>query len=588
MIAKYDKVEVFDSLKEVSAGFVRHFYTEEGLHRPNTMLRTSGGTTAPWYNGTVLFEASDYIPRKGEEWSVLRLDFDSAISNSSDAVLEACFVCLTKDEDDPYSKFYGWVDSAEIVTGAGPNTTVVIRWHLDYYLTFMAGRYYSDQIQLGAGRVKRMSWKSEARPDPSNPRRWVQTAKRSLTDTTTIWAIVAYTVSTPVTGTNSSNTTINYLTWKPGVTIESGGTTYHTPSIDQIYAGLIEEILGLDPNAVIGAWLSPIEIPYAVASIKSNSYEGTDYAAYKHGVASQRAIYVRDMGEEVQTDDITKYVFTDATGAEMFTAPWGLNWRYWFMQVDFGASGCNLQVYLMDTEEYNSSDDDFTKAQKAAEGRLFSFPLPSLPITENAWQSYNYSGQREYDIQAREMQKNQNTLNGISGIATGAITGAIAGSMVAPGPGTAIGAVAGIGASVIGLEANYFSTGYYDIKGQQAVDKLTASQTAGMIITAGGIRGLKPFGKGGDTVWELVTMERDSSSKAELEAEQAELGYITDIWVSSLSPMPSDYDTDGLAWRVEGVEVKGTMSEHGGTLCTEGRRYISALFARGVHIDLIQ
>ena len=584
MIAKYDTVEVFDSLKEVSAGFVRRFYTEEGLHRPNTMLRTSGGTTAPWYNGTVLFSASDYVPRKGEEWSVLRLD---ATNSNSDAVLKACFVCLTKDDDDPYSKFYGWVDSAEIITGAGPSTTVVIRWHLDYYLTFMAGRLYQDSITLGAGRVKRITWKDYARPDPSNPRRWVQTAKRSLTDTTTVWAIIAYTISTDA-GNNQKNTTINYLTWKPGVNIESGGTTYRTPSIDQIYAGLIEEVLGLDPNAVIGAWLSPIEVPYAGAGIKTNSYDGNDYAAYKHGIASQRAIYVRDMGSEVKTDDITKYVFTDATGAEMFTAPWGLNWRYWFMQVDYGASGCNLQVYLMDEEEYNSSEDDFTKAQKAAEGRLFSFPLPALPITENAWQSYNYSGQREYDIQAREMQKNQNAVNGISGIATGAITGAIAGSMVAPGPGTAIGAVAGIGASVIGLEASYFSSGYYDIKGQQAIDKLTASQTAGMIITAGGIRGLKPFGKGGDTVWELVTMERDDYSKQELEAEQAELGYITDMWFSQISPMPDVADTNGTAWRIEGVEVKGTVSEHGGSLCAEGRRYIAALFSRGVHIDLIQ
>lgn len=583
MIAKYDKVEVFDSLKEVAAGFVRHFYTEEGLHRPNTMLRTSGGTTAPWYNGTVLFEASDYVPRKGEEWSVLRLDFDSSISNKdSDAVLEACFVCLTKDEDDPYSKFYGWVDSAEIITGAGPNTTVVIRWHLDYYLTYMAGRDSQHQITLGAGRVKRMSWKSEARPDPSQPRRWMQSETSQLSDE--VWAILAYVE------TNSSNkvTGISYLQWQIGVSIWDGEYHQATPSWHDIYAGIVESRLGLDPESIVGFWVSPIPMcAYSADHLKKGG-TGQTYAAYLYDSTMTQYPVVKDMGESVGTDDIVKYIFTDPTNAVMFTAPWGITWRYIMMQIDAGTSGANLQIYLADSDEYDGTGNVFAHSTKATEGRFFTFPLPCLPVTANAWASYNYSGQREYDITAKRLQRNESTVNGVSGMVTSAIGGAVAGSMVAPGPGTVAGMAAGLVTSGIGVIAGSVIGEDTDRKAQEAVDRLMASQTAGMIISAGGYNGLASFGHGANIKWFVVKMERDSSSKAELEAEQAELGYICDIWVSSLSPMPSDYDTDGYAWKVEGLEVKGTRSEYGGTICAEGRRYISALFARGVHIDLIQ
>ena len=71
-------------------------------------------------------------------------------------------------------------------------------------------------------------------------------------------------------------------------------------------------------------------------------------------------------------------------------------------------------------------------------------------------------------------------------------------------------------------------------------------------------------------------MTADAVSKAEIEAEQSELGFVTDTYAANCSTIVSQ----GGGLRIEGLEVKGDLSR-------EGRDYISTLFARGVHLDLI-
>ena len=76
--------------------------------------------------------------------------------------------------------------------------------------------------------------------------------------------------------------------------------------------------------------------------------------------------------------------------------------------------------------------------------------------------------------------------------------------------------------------------------------------------------------------WKIVKLVRDAESAAELTAEQSELGYITDTFAADCSTIIST----GGGLRIEGLEVKGAISR-------EGREYIAALFARGVHIDIL-
>ena len=564
--------------KDSASATYTSYYTEEGLHRP---LFTDSTKVYIPDSGELIYNFPIASPRKGHEFDEIEITLDYNRANglsyhdkvprfitietkATGGTAKNCLIC-------------GWIDDIEPVAVKGPSTTSRVRWHVDYWLTEeyfkqIYNHYTITQgrtpISYGCGRIRRGP-SSMARPDPSMPRRWVKSAAKNIMASETAqmvpWVVVAFTV------TNGSNTTISYINWQPGISITSGGVTYTTPSWDDVYSGMIEERFGLNSNAVIGAWVAPM--PASLSSVYS--YNG--YGAYQYYNSASTVTTITDMGSEVSTSDLVKYVFEDTTGTEMFTAPWGLPFKYIFEQIDVGSSGANVQIYLCDAAEYTAVSGQSSQLSKASEGRLFSFPLPSLPVTENAWQSYNYSGERAYDIQMREIQRNQNAVNGIAGVGTSAISGAIMGS-IAPGVGTAAGAVAGAVSSLIGTGASYATSAMFDTQTQEAVDKLTSSQTAGLIVAARSRRGIEPFGKVDEGFgWTVVTMEADSESSAELTAEQTELGYITDAYASDCSTLISA----GGGLRIEGLEVKGDIN-------ARGRREISALFARGVHLDLIQ
>ncbi len=154
---------------------------------------------------------------------------------------------------------------------------------MDYYLTGEYWRYAAkiDEIhgrtpyplyELGAGTIRRGP-ASLARPSPNIPRMWVQQSAKNLMPSVNnqknAWVIVSYTETDP----NTNQTTITYLNWQPGVSISYNGQTYTTPSWDDVYGGLIEEKLGLNANAVIGAWVSPM------SASESDVYTHGSYAA---------------------------------------------------------------------------------------------------------------------------------------------------------------------------------------------------------------------------------------------------------------------------------------------------------------------
>ncbi len=133
--------------------------------------------------------------------------------------------------------------------------------------------------------------------------------------------------------------------------------------------------------------------------------------------------------------------------------------------------------------------------------------------------------------------------------------------------------MAGAAVSAMSSIANYFVGSYYDSKNQEQVDKLMSNQLSSVLVGSSGL-GWMGFASNGE--WSIVKLVRDTQSAAELTAEQSELGYITDTFAADCSTIVSQ----GGGLRIEGLEVKGEISP-------EGRRYISALFARGVHLDLI-
>lgn len=548
-------------------------YTEEGLHKP--YFDSSSVWTVD--SGSLLYNSGSakLSPKKGHEFDEIEIPVDyNEFNGITSAKRTPRFIGLEVDLTSGISfTIPGWIDSIEPVAVKGPSSNCRIKWHVDYWLLEEMYKNYAAKypsltpripFSFGQGRIKRGP-ASFARPDPSVPRFWkkgstnIRICDQNSSINKEAWIVIAYTKTT---GTAPNvYTQLQYAYWQIYETITSAGDTYQTCNWYDIFGGKIEELLGLNPESIIGCWASPIR-PFAVSSTPTIIQVG-NYAAHVAYYVSHNNIDI-PMGSVVKTDDSHKIVFYDVTGTEIFTAPWGLEFDNVEVQIDIGTSGANMQCYLKLTGESNT----------AYEGRLFEFPLPTLPITENSWSSYNFSGEREYDIISRDIQREQSLKSGVAGSGESAIGGLIGGAMVGGPIGAIAGAVGGWALSTVGSFVQEGIQAKADRKSQEAVDKLKSSQTAGLILTARGYNGFYTIGK--ENGWRIVTMERDAVSSAELTAEQSELGYITDTYAADCSTIISE----GGGLRIEGLEIKGDVPR-------EGREYISALFARGVHLDLI-
>ena len=268
-------------------------------------------------------------------------------------------------------------------------------------------------------------------------------------------------------------------------------------------------------------------------------------------------------------DDSHRVYIVDPYGAVVANVPWSMKVSKVSMCVDFGGTDARVIINF---------DDSGDPAADGVRGCVTAVPLVSIPITSNAYASYVYSGQKEYDQTIRAIQRDQQAVNGIASIGTSAIGGAIAGSMVTPGLGTIAGAVGGIISSAVGTTVNYAASGHFDNKTQEAVDKLSSNQAANIINTADGQSWQASISPG---KWQVVTLKRDDVSENELSSEQYELGYLTDLYDSChtilMTLLDGTYIYNKGGFRIEGLEIHN--------ISKEARDYISGLFARGVHID---
>ena len=559
-------------------------YEEDDLHKPY-FTRTAprqGDFKSFAKDADRLYTFQNVQPRKGREFDEMELDiawdeFAGCKLFATPKLVVIKFPSLNMAGS--YTFIYGWIDDAEPVATKGPQTNTRIKWHVDWWLTWadynwfmvsgqqqILANWFPRRVSIGSGRL--LKGPSQfARPSSSAPRKWLLENAKSIIDdrdphfhTSTWWAVMC---TTKTSGTPPSEvvTDIVYYFWPIGEKI--AGAANNSPNWVTIYTGQIEEAMGIDPSRIQGFWLAPF-MPWTGGEVR----DLTGASVYELTSILSGNTNTKTLTESVQTNDKKKIVFTDPTGAEMFTAPWGIQFKTIVTWFDIGTSAAALCVYLGET-------DVPIEERKGAEGRFFSFPLPSLPVTENAWSSYVYSGQRDYDMQQKAIQRDRSAVNGIAGIGTQAIGGALAGTAAAPGAGTAAGAIAGLASGIIGTAANYFTAGEFDSRDQRSVDTLTSRQTAGMIVNAGGYYGIiQPYGS--MIGWNMLTMVRDPVSLAEIEVEQEELGYDTDTYVKDCSNLISG----GGPLRIEGLRVKGDIPK-------EGKEYIAALFSRGVHIDLI-
>lgn len=559
-------------------------YTEDGLHKPVFPHPTGLSDGPPLPDTTYRMRSYQNVtPRKGKEFSEMEVPLNYSECSPLIDINRKTPKCLK------IGNIIGWIDSLEPVAVKGPSYNTLIRWHIDYYLTGEYIRYEHERFQfapypvsteplytLGRGRLKRGP-ASLARPDPSAPRKWVSGDSVRIcddADNPQLWIILQF-----VDVVSDGITRISTYFWPEHVTVESQGQNYYSLSIEECYSGFLEEALGIDPDNIIGCWVSPIE-PYdrtgtGVDAVYQNF--DSDHHTWYYVQATRLSGRLRPINKTISlidaahpngyaSDDLHKLQIVDPFGCPMASIPWGFTITEAVINIDAGVSSANLNIWCK-----TAASVDYLK--DAAEGLVVTIPLPKIPITSNAWSSYVYSGQRTYDIEQRRLQREQNCVQGISGAGTSAIGGAMMGTLVTPGLGTLLGAGAGLATSLIGTAVNAFTSNDIDRKAQDASDRLVSNQSANIIDPAGGALWFNIPGAG----YYFIEVVRDTESAAELSDEQSELGYVTDSYKADCSTIIAT----GGGLRIEGLEVKGDIPP-------EGRAYIAALFARGVHLDLIQ
>ena len=428
-------------------------------------------------------------------------------------------------------KIFGWIDGVE--QSASSNEAVVIRWTPDYWRT------YSGSATFGKGTITRCNNSTYMRPSGIQPRRWKVNKKEALTGTYgggKKYIIVIY--SETVGGV----TYIRYASWEQGSTITSGGNTYYTVSLEELYSGVLDEAIHISPNTISGVFISTAP-PFVFSTGQVKTYGS--YAWYVNYVTSSPVMVSSTYSSSYTTDDMHRTVIVDPYGTIVWELPWGMTIKDYRFFFDLGTISAQLMINY--TSQDNESLLDFTPG---AVGLLAMLPLINAPVNSNAWSEYSYTYAREYDKQNREIARNQKAVSSLSGTGASIIGGAIAGTMVAPGPGTAIGAVAGASSSLIGAGIDYVASGYFNDKLQNETDKYYSNQSANMLMPAGGA-GWKNL----NNDWSIVELIGDTVSVTEHSSFITNNGYRTEIAVGN----PNSFLTAGGPLQIVNLTVTGSI-----------------------------
>lgn len=487
-------------------------YTEACLEVP-----PAGSAKLPTPNIDYALSTTAWLRIPGERWLNA---FDLPVSWFT--VKDMSYVALTFKVNNSSERIFGWIDRIEPI--ANQEEACRIYWHPDYWRT------YSGSVTFSRGVITKTNNSSYKRPLTMNPRLWTVLDRLNLNPGKENGVTLAYVESD---GNTPANTEIKFLWWKLGKA--------NTPSLNDIYAGKIEEDLGLDPKSIIGVWLTPV-------STLIGSETSYTHGSFKVGTArasGAQGSITTYFSSPVTVDSMHRIVVSDYMGAIVGEIPYGFTVYGWIARLDYGSSGCNTIIdWLSDGNGSTFAPED---------GLRMQLPGYSLPVTENAWSSYNYSGQRDYDREIRLINRDQKAVQGITSAATSAVNGALTGAIIgsAGGPiGAAAGAAIGLGTSLGGTAAEYMTAQTFDDRLQAATDKLYSNQSCNMIQTAAG-----PIWSKFTKSYSVCVLEPDSISKAEMQAFITTQGYDVEIPAADVS----SFITAGGPLQIVNLQVTGAV-----------------------------
>lgn len=540
--------------------------------------------------GSTLLPAPDWQssgplrPRKGSTLTAVELPLPYT------EVWEMCYLHMIAEDGSGEMEVYGWVNAVTITASSAD--AVRIDWTPDWWRTC------SGRAVWGAGRIVACSDASRRRPIGTQPRyRTASTIAEIRSDPgafsgSLLWLIMTYRDT-------DSRRLIAFFPMSPDGHTASGESirtqdplssevreTGKAPSWLETLSGALPSLLGLQSTAIDGAWLSPMPplLPSTYEIVKEGAviwFSVNTFMAHIKTHDGKSMFVLSDVGDhinappyawdiisldtDVSTDDKTVYAITDTYGNIVGVSPYSLPVHCLISFLDIGSISCSLKVVLAETGSLPVGE---ICGLQTSEGRTITVPLPTVPISSHASSDYMLSGQRDYEMQLRELQSERQAVNGISGVATGAIGGAIVGSVV-PGAGTALGALAGGIGSALGVGMQYLAdTQIYNDRFRDLEDRRYANQSGNLMIAGDGSAWLRFM-----IYPSLVALTADDVSSSDMDNFIAQQGYPCDSPVDDVGP----FVAAGGPLRINNLTITGDMPP-------AAKRSIKALLAGGVRI----
>lgn len=460
--------------------------------------------------------SEDLRPRRGSTLSEIELPLSYL------EVYEMSYLYIeAKDGKTPANtiKIFGWILGVE-ETASG-NEAVKITWTPDYWRT------YSDKAVYGPGRMIRTSDASKRRPSEFHPIMYTPSLVKEIADFYQGTQRQSWCYFRAIKTVGGISNAFLYA-FPIGADFGPDGVPAKTGiSLQDIYAGALDEYLQITSSTITGIWISniaPGNYPWnsneSHFTTPSASITGLgNYGALKIDELSQMTYYEKiDLGSNLKSDDLITYAVIDASGRTIATLPWGKEFRYMYVQLDIGSVGAYLRITFSTSATFPV---DATRLA-GSEGLQVQIPLINVPLTSNAWTDYNFSGQRDYEIEVAKLQNEEQAWKGVASAGQSGIGGAIAGASAGP-IGAIAGGFAGLGMGLISPGVNYLIGDIYRDKTQGALDNYYSKQANNLLVPAEGAGWYIST-----TSAKLISLNADSQSASDYSQMIANDGYNCD------------------------------------------------------------
>lgn len=466
--------------------------------------------------------------------------------------------------------FYGWVDSVKL-SSDGELPMTVISWHIDEWRT------WKNAVTFGSGHIKRRPFRDlDSTPIQNYPIRFERLSPNDATDsvrlfnTLTIgsdkiwWVIFSYNV------TQNDNTTIEYGFFPVSINrhitffdLASGGDRCITLSFDDVYHGLFDERLKITSESLNGAWLSPFPLTTVTGTgTSADPFRSSWYLTrvdqgqqnYFGYFSSSWPPIIKtniSLNPTLMTTEEGKYSVADMVGNRVLDLPYGMSISNIETTFVFEPTKPYMEISLM-----NQSNGSMI-------GCVTNVTFPLIPVNSNAYSSYVYGGQQEYDREMRQTRSNaQLWKSSFGGASQGAMIGAF-------GP---MGAIAGMGLGASSGVINYGVESFYQNDKEQSIeDKLRANQPSSMIMDADALMATER-----DYGWIVHKIVPDDYSLQQITATRNQFGISVDELMSSCNQLLRDVSPTGY-YNIQNLIVNGNIP-------VSAKKWIREKFRSGVRL----